>query len=417
MASTTKDKLTAAAAGAAIALVVSRYLKKQAPYDATHDEVRAIVRPNIRKLEPYRCARDDYEEGVLLDANENAYGACVKSDEALVKAALKFDLHRYPCPHQRTVKDEWQVPRREARQRVCGSRFRRGHRFIVSRVLRAADRECRRDAGDLWHVQGVCGDAGCRSKRSANLLPESFDVDVDAVEQAVDTNTRLVFLCSPGNPTARQVPRQTVERLLASPKLQRTIVVVDEAYVDFAPEPSTAPLVKTYPRLVVLHTLSKAFGLAGVRCGTAIGSPATIHYMNAVKAPYSINKMTSCLAAEALSSPSLAALQSSCTRYIKGARATRGAARFLILRVHGLSFRRELFLGAPEAARQGEAALHEAGRERGGGPLSRRPGQFIRVHPRDRGDALRFGFWARLLEAAGRGRAGVWVGLRYHEST
>ena len=105
MASTTKDKLTAAAAGAALALVVSRYLKKQAPYDATHDEVRAIVRPNIRKLEPYRCARDDYEEGVLLDANENAYGACVKSDEALVKAALKFDLHRYPCPHQRTVKD------------------------------------------------------------------------------------------------------------------------------------------------------------------------------------------------------------------------------------------------------------------------------------------------------------------------
>ena len=105
MASTTKDKLTAAAAGAALALVVSRYLKKQAPYDASHDEVRAIVRPNIRKLEPYRCARDDYEQGVLLDANENAYGACVKSDEALVQAALKFDLHRYPCPHQRTVKD------------------------------------------------------------------------------------------------------------------------------------------------------------------------------------------------------------------------------------------------------------------------------------------------------------------------
>ena len=63
---------------------------------------RAIVRPNIRKLEPYLRARDDYEEGVLLDANENAYGACAKSDEALVKAALKFDLHRYPCPHQRS---------------------------------------------------------------------------------------------------------------------------------------------------------------------------------------------------------------------------------------------------------------------------------------------------------------------------
>ena len=88
----------------AIALVVSRYLKSKRP-TTRRMMSRAIVRPNIRKLEPYRCARDDYEEGVLLDANENAYGACVKSDEALVKAALKFDLHRYPCPHQRTVKD------------------------------------------------------------------------------------------------------------------------------------------------------------------------------------------------------------------------------------------------------------------------------------------------------------------------
>ena len=92
MASTTKDKLTAAAAGAAIALVVSRYLKKQAPYDATHDEVRAIVRPNIRKLEPYRCARDDYEEGVLLDANENPFGPPVSPNDLVYE--------RYPCPYQ-----------------------------------------------------------------------------------------------------------------------------------------------------------------------------------------------------------------------------------------------------------------------------------------------------------------------------
>ena len=244
----------------------------------------------------------------------------------------------------------------------------------------------------------VCAATQDVEVRSANLLPESFDVDVDAVERAVDTNTRLVFLCSPGNPTARQVPRQTVERLLASPKLQRTIVVVDEAYVDFAPEPSTAPLVKTYPRLVVLHTLSKAFGLAGVRCGTAIGSPATIHYMNAVKAPYSINKMTSCLAAEALSSPSLKALQAVVQDTLRERERLAARLACLTVRVHGLSLGCELFTGAPEAARQGEAALHEAGRERGGGPLSRRPGQFIRVHPRDRGDALRFGCFA---EAAG----------------
>ena len=309
MASTTKDKLTAAAAGAAIALVVSRYLKKQAPYDATHDEVRAIVRPNIRKLEPYRCARDDYEEGVLLDANENAYGACVKSDEALVKAALKFDLHRYPCPHQRVVKDRVAAFRGVKRDNVfvgVGSDEAIDLLFRVFCEPRTANVVVTPATYGMYKVCAATQDV---EVRSANLLPESFDVDVDAVERAVDANTRLVFLCSPGNPTARQVPRKTVERLLASPKLQRSIIVVDEAYVDFASEPSTAPLVKKYPRLVVLHTLSKAFGLAGVRCGTAIGSAATIHYMNAVKAPYSINKMTSCLAAEALSAPSLAALK------------------------------------------------------------------------------------------------------------
>ena len=205
MASTTKDKLTAAAAGAAIALVASRYLKKRAPYDATHDEVRAIVRPNIRKLEPYRCARDDYEEGVLLDANENAYGACVKSDEALVKAALKFDLHRYPCPHQRTVKDRVAAFRGVKRDNVfvgVGSDEAIDLLFRVFCEPRTANVVVTPATYGMYKVCAATQDV---EVRTANLLPETFDVDVDAVERAVDSNTRLVFLCSPGNPTARQV--------------------------------------------------------------------------------------------------------------------------------------------------------------------------------------------------------------------
>lgn len=309
-----RDKLTAAAAGACVALVAARWLRRRAPYDGTQDEVRAIVRPNIRKLEPYRCARDDYEEGVLLDANENAYGACVKPSgstptSTLVKAALTFDLHRYPCPHQKRVKDRVAAFRGVQRDNVfvgVGSDEAIDLLFRVFCEPRTANVVVTPATYGMYKVCAATQDV---EVRTAELLPESFAVDVEAVENACDANTRLVFLCSPGNPTARQISREVVERLLGSAKLRRSIIVVDEAYVDFAPEATTAPLVAKYPRLVVLHTLSKAFGLAGIRCGTAIGSPQTVHFMNAVKAPYSINKMTSSLAAEALSAPSLAALK------------------------------------------------------------------------------------------------------------
>ena len=257
------------------------------------------------------------------------YGA--QSDEALVKAALKL-LDTLPAPTYFSAGRG--VPRRGARQRVCGV----GSDEAIDPgfpSLRASDRECGGHAGDLACTR--CVPRRRRQVGTANLLPESFDVDVDVWNEP----SMLIrgWPLQSGQSTARQVPRQTVERLLASPKLQRTIVVVDEAYVDFAPEPSTAPLVKTYPRLVVLHTLSKAFGLAGVRCGTAIGSPATIHYMNAVKAPYSINKMTSCLAAGPVFSPKA----SCCCDTLRSASAPRGSP----LTVRARSFPgRELFAGA-----------------------------------------------------------------------
>ena len=128
----------------------------------------------------------------------------------------------------------------------------------------------------------VCAAVQDVKVKTAPLLPETFAVDVSAVEAAVDGNTRLVFLCSPGNPTAARVPRADVEALAASPKLKRCVLIVDEAYVDYSAEPTVAPLVLKYPRLVVLHTLSKAFGLAGARVGTAIGSEALVSYLNNV---------------------------------------------------------------------------------------------------------------------------------------
>jgi len=113
----------------------------------------------------------------------------------------------------------------------------------------------------------VCAAAQDVAVRHADLVPETFAVDVAAVERAVDADTRLVFLCSPGNPTARSLALADVERLAASPALRRCVVVVDEAYVDFSETPSAAPLVLRHPRLVVLHTLRRT-GVSG-----ALGAP------------------------------------------------------------------------------------------------------------------------------------------------
>jgi histidinol-phosphate aminotransferase len=117
----------------------------------------------------------------------------------------------------------------------------------------------------------------------------------------VTEHTKLLFICSPGNPTCKAIPLQDVEQIASSNKYSG-LVVVDEAYVDFAPGQSAVSLVEKYPNIVVLQTLSKAFGLAGIRCGFCIGSPDVIQLMNNVKAPYNVNALTSEVAINAMNS-------------------------------------------------------------------------------------------------------------------
>jgi histidinol-phosphate aminotransferase len=117
--------------------------------------------------------------------------------------------------------------------------------------------------------------------------------------QAMTPQTKLVFVCSPGNPTCKSIPLSDIHKLASSPQCTG-LVIVDEAYVDFSATPSATSLVTEYNNIVVLQTLSKAFGLAGIRCGFAIGPPDVIQLMNNVKAPYNVNKLTSDAAINAL---------------------------------------------------------------------------------------------------------------------
>lgn len=112
----------------------------------------------------------------------------------------------------------------------------------------------------------------------------------------------MLFLCSPGNPTAKAIPLDDIKQIAGSPKAQNTLVVVDEAYVDFSDKGSAISILAEYPNVVVLQTLSKAFGLAAIRCGFCMGAPDVIQLMNNVKAPYNVNVLTSKLAISAFDS-------------------------------------------------------------------------------------------------------------------
>ena len=117
--------------------------------------------------------------------------------------------------------------------------------------------------------------------------------------KAITPEVKLVFLCSPGNPTAKAIPLDEIKQIAGSPEAKDAIIVVDEAYVDFSTKGSAVSILSEYPNVVVLQTLSKAFGLAAIRCGFCMGAPDVIQLMNNVKAPYNINIMTSKVALSA----------------------------------------------------------------------------------------------------------------------
>lgn len=161
----------------------------------------------------------------------------------------------------------------------------------------------------MYSVSAQVNDVGL-VKVPLTAAPE-FALDVPAINKALDEdyNIKLVYICSPGNPTASLIPKEQVEAILAHPTYNG-IVVLDEAYIDFAPEGSSmAEMVAEYDNLVVMQTLSKAFGLAGIRLGAAFCAPEVARLLNALKAPYNISSPTSELASNAVSEGGLAVMR------------------------------------------------------------------------------------------------------------
>ena len=253
----------------------------------TEFDLDSLVRPNIKVLTPYRCARDDYDQGILLDANENAIGSVPADTRA---------LNRYPDPHQNELRAKYAAFRNVKLEQVfCGVGSDEAIDLLI-RIFCVPGRDEIMITPPTYGMYKVSAAINDISVRAVPLEPD-FNINVDAVLKAVTSQTRIIFLCSPNNPTGNLLDKNSIRQII---RHFNGIVVVDEAYIDFSGDEGFSGQLDEFPNLVILQTLSKSFGLAGIRLGIALASEEIINYMLRVKAPYNINKLTSEAAMNAL---------------------------------------------------------------------------------------------------------------------
>lgn len=237
------------------------------------EDVLKLARPNILGLEAYSTARDDCgsnQPEIFLDANENPYNN---------------GINRYPDPHQKALKAKVaEIKGISADSLFIGN----GSDEAIDLVYRVFCVPGASNAVSIAPSYGMYEVAAAMNDiefRKVQLRPD-FSMDTEAMLAATDSKTRLMFICSPNNPTGNSFPAEQIEELL---ERFGGVIVLDEAYIDFSVMPSLASLVKRYPNLIALQTLSKAWGMAGLRIGLAVADPAVISLMSKVKYPYNIN--------------------------------------------------------------------------------------------------------------------------------
>lgn len=237
--------------------------------------LKELLRANIRDLQPYSCARDEFkgEASVYLDANESPYNS---------------PYNRYPDPLQWEVKEEISKLKNVPAENIF---LGNGSDEPIDLLYRAFC-EPREDnvvaIEPTYGMYKVCASINDVDYRKV-LLNEDFDIEAYKLIDATNIRTKIVWLCSPNNPTGNSLNHEEIHKVL---KWFRGIVVVDEAYIDFSSEKSFASYLKEYPNLVILQTFSKAWGSAAIRLGMAFASKEIIQVLNKIKYPYNINILT-----------------------------------------------------------------------------------------------------------------------------
>lgn len=246
-----------------------------------------LVRPNIWKLAPYSSARDEYsgkEAHVFLDANENPYGV---------------PYNRYPDPLQRELKKQISKVKGIPEDMIFLGNGSDEAIDLPYRVFCEPGRDNVVAIEPTYGMYKVCADINNVEYRPV-LLDEQFDFKADDLLKACDSHTKLIWLCSPNNPTGNSLNREKIIKVVES---FEGIVIVDEAYNDFAQQKTLRAELAKYPNLIILNTMSKAWALAGIRLGMAFASKEIVYIYNKVKYPYNISMLTQQQALEALKDP------------------------------------------------------------------------------------------------------------------
>ena len=230
-------------------------------------ELNELTRPNIRALKPYSSARDEYngaEASVFLDANENPYNT---------------PNNRYPDPMQRELKNMIAPVKKVKPENIF---LGNGSDEAIDLVYRAF---CRPGVDNVvaidptYGMYQVCAEVNDVEYRKV-LLDENYQFSADKLLAATDDDTKLIFLCSPNNPTGNALDREEIEKTLSA---FQGLVIIDEAYSDFSDVPSFLPALEKYPNLIVFQTFSKAWGCAAIRLGMAFASPEIISIFSKIK--------------------------------------------------------------------------------------------------------------------------------------
>ncbi|PWH82353.1 histidinol-phosphate transaminase [Algibacter marinivivus] len=239
--------------------------------------VQNLIRPTIKALKPYSSARDEFQgnsgDMVFLDANENPF---------------ENGVNRYPDPQQRTVKSLLsEIKSISQKNMLLGN----GSDEVLDLIYRAF---CEPNQDNIitlpptYGMYSVLANINAVEIKSVQLS-DSFQPKVDEILEIADSNSKLLFLCSPNNPTGNSFEAKSIERLINK---FNGIVVIDEAYIDFSNEESWASRLSEFPNLIVTQTLSKAYGMAGIRLGICYASEEIISVLNRIKPPYNVNELT-----------------------------------------------------------------------------------------------------------------------------
>ena len=236
-----------------------------------------LVRKNIKDLKPYSSARDEFKEFdkemVFLDANENPF---------------ENGVNRYPDPQQTTVKKELSALKNVPLNQIL---LGNGSDEVLDLIFRAFCEPKQDNVITLPPTYGmykVLANINNIEEKEV-LLTEFFEPKVDEILNAANKNSKILFLCSPNNPSGNSFSNEVVEELMTK---FNGLVVIDEAYIDFSAQQSWLTRLNEFPNLVITQTLSKAYGMAGIRLGICYASKEIIAILNKIKPPYNVNELT-----------------------------------------------------------------------------------------------------------------------------